>query len=149
MQSLGWNRIAVIGSRYPSFVDSTRAFFRNAKEQGIQIATHLEIIFLSQTEYLQELQRFGIKTIVGLNFVPQSEAVDILLAAYFNGFKWPDYAWIFTTISKSISFNDYCQVEAINNVIFLHLLTSAKFNPQDVYHLDSIIVPTMKCILKN
>ena len=91
MQSLGWNRIAVISSRHPSFVDSTCAFFRNAKEQGIQIATHLEI-FLSQTEYLQELQRFGIKTIVGLNFVPQSEAVDILLAAYFNGFKWPDFA---------------------------------------------------------
>ena len=147
MQSLGWNRTAVISSRHPSFVDSTCAFL---KEQGIQITTHLET-FLSPTEYLQELQRFGIKIIVALNFVPQSGAVDILLAAYLMDSKWPDYAWIFTTISKPISLNDYCQVETINNVIFLHLLASAKFNPQDMmfYHLNSIIVPTMKCILKN
>ena len=128
MQSFGWKRIAVISSRHPSIVDSTRAFLRNAKGQGIQIATHIET-FLSPTEYLQELQRYGIKIIVA--FIPQSEAVDILCAAYFNGFKWPDYAWVFADISKPNIFNDYCQAEAINNVIFLDL-ARAKFNPQDV-----------------
>ena len=128
MQSLGWNRIAVISNRHPSFVDSTRAFLRSAKEQGIQIATHIDTFF-SPTEYLQELQRYGIKIIVA--FIPQSEAVDILCAAYFNGFKWPDYAWVFADISKPNILNDYCQVGAINNVIFLHL-ARAKFNPQDI-----------------
>ena len=128
LQSLEWNKIAVISNQHPNFVDSTRAFLRAAKEQGIQIATHLET-FLSPKKYLQELQRFGIKIIVA--FVPQSEAVGILCTAYLNGFKWPDYAWIFTDISKPEIFNNYCQVEAINNAIFLHL-AHVKFNLQDI-----------------
>ena len=83
MQSLGWNRVAFISSRHPHFVDSTRTFFRSAKEQDIQIVTHNNYYnietFLSLTEYLQELQRFGIKIVVA--FVSQLEAVDILCTA--------------------------------------------------------------------
>ena len=123
--SLGWNKIAIISNQYPNFVDSKRTFLRAAKEQGIQIETHLET-FHSPKEYLQELQRFGIKIVVA--FVPQSEAVDVLCAAYLNGFKWPDYAWIFTDISKPETSNSFCQADAINNAIFLYL-THAKMNP--------------------
>ena len=52
------------------------------KLYGIQIETHIET-FLSPKEYLQELQRFGIK--ITVVFVTQSEAVDILCTAYLNG----------------------------------------------------------------
>ena len=56
-----------------NFIESKRAFLKDAQEQGIQIGLHLET-FLSPTEYLQELQKFGIQIIVA--FVPHSEAVD-------------------------------------------------------------------------
>ena len=102
-------------------------FIKNANENGIQIATHLET-FHSPNEYLLQLQRYGIKIVVA--FVPQSEAVDILCTAYRNGFQWPDYAWIFTDIRKPKIFNEYyCPVEAINNAIFLHL-THTQINPK-------------------
>ena len=109
-------------------MDSKRAFLKAAQKHGIQIGLHLET-FLSPNEYLQELQKFGIQIIVA--FVPQSEAVDMFCSAYLNGFKWPDYAWIFTEISKPEPFNVYCQVDAINNAIFLRL-THVKLNPQEV-----------------
>ena len=126
LQSLEWKEIAVISNQHPNFLDSKRAFLRAAELHGIQIATHLET-FHSPKEYLQDLQMFGIKIVVA--FVPQSEAIDILCTAYLNGFKWPDYAWIF--ISKLEIFNSYCQVDAFNNAIFLHL-TYAQFKPQEV-----------------
>jgi gamma-aminobutyric acid type B receptor len=118
IQSLGWNKIAIISNQYPNFVDSKSAFLKSAKEHGIQIESRLET-FHSPKEYLLELQRLGIKIIVA--FVPQSEAVDILRTAYQNGFHWPDYAWIFADINKPDKFNDCCQADAINNAIFLHL----------------------------
>ena len=128
--SLGWKKIAVISSQHPNFVDSKRAFLRSAEECSIQIAFFQETFkFHSPIDHLQELQMFGIKIIVA--FVPQSEAVDILCTAYLNGFKWPNYAWIFTDISKPEIFNSYCQVDVLNNAIFLHL-TYAQFNLQDV-----------------
>ena len=59
-------------------MDLKHAFLKSAKDNGIQIATHLEA-FHSPEEYLLELQRFGIKIIIA--FVPSSEAVDILCTA--------------------------------------------------------------------
>ena len=50
LQSLGWNKIAIIGNQNPTFVDSRRAFVKNANENGIQIETHLEA-FHSPKEY--------------------------------------------------------------------------------------------------
>ena len=102
IQGLGWNKIAVISNQNPNFIDSKSAFFRSAKERGIQIETHLET-FHSPNEYLLQLQRYGIKIVVA--FVPQSEAVDILCSAYLNGFQWPDYAWIFADISRPEMFS--------------------------------------------
>ena len=130
MQSLGWTKIAVISNPHSNFVDLTRSFLRAAKELGIQIVIHLGTFF-SPKEYLQELQRFiGVKITVA--FVPQSEAIDVLCTAYLNGFRWPDYAWIFTGISKTTIFNDYyCQIEAMNNAIFIDL-ARAKIDPQDI-----------------
>jgi ABC-type branched-subunit amino acid transport system substrate-binding protein len=117
LQSLGWDKIAIISNQNPSFVDSTRAFLKSAKGHGIQIETHLET-FHSPKEYLLQIQRYGVKIIVA--FVPQSEAVDILCTAYRNGFQWPDYAWIFADIDKPKVFNDYyCQIEAINNTYYI------------------------------
>ena len=78
LQSLGWNKITIIGNQNPTFVDSRRAFVKNANENGIQIEIHLET-FHSPNEYLLQLQRYGIKIVVA--FVPQSEAVDILCTA--------------------------------------------------------------------
>ena len=78
------------------------------------------------------MQRFGIKITVA--FVPQSEVVGVLCTAYLNGFRWPDYAWIFTDVSKNYDLKDYiyyCQVEAINNAIFIDL-ARAKMDPQDI-----------------
>ena len=105
IQSLGWNKIAVISNQNPNFMDSKSAFLRNAKERDIQIETHLET-FHSQNEYLLQLQRFGVKIVVA--FVPQSEAIDILCSAYLHGFQWPDYAWIFTDISRPETFGGGC-----------------------------------------
>ena len=123
LQSLGWKKIAVITSQHPNFVDSRRAFLKSAEEYNIQISFFQETFkFHSPADHLRELQMFGIKIIVA--FVPQSEAVDILCAAYLRGFKWPDYAWIFTDMSKPKILKPYCQPKAINNAIFLH----AKFN---------------------
>ena len=126
IQSLGWNKIAVISNQNPYFIDSKSAFLRSAKERGIQIEIRLET-FHSPNEYLLQLQRYGIKIVVA--FVPQSEAVDILCAAYLRGFKWPDYAWIFADISRSENFSGCSQADAINNAIFLHL-TYMKINPK-------------------
>ena len=123
LQSLGWNKIAIIGNQNPTFVDSRRAFVKNANENGIQIETHLET-FHSPNEYLLQLQRYGIKIVVA--FVPQSEALDILCSAYLNGFQWPDYVWIFADISRP---NGGCQADAINNAIFLHLIHT-QINPK-------------------
>jgi gamma-aminobutyric acid type B receptor len=120
LQSLGWKKVAVISSHHPNFEDSKRAFLRSAKERSIQISLFQETFkFLSPIDYLRELQMFGIKIIVA--FVPQSEAIDILCTAHLRGFKWPDYAWIFTDMSKP---KLYCQPKALNNAVFLH----AKFN---------------------
>ena len=126
LQTLGWNKIAVISNQHPNYVDSKRAFLRSAEEYGIHIVRHLGT-FHSPKEYLQDLQMYGIKIVVA--FVPQSEAVDILCTAHRNGFKWPDYAWIFTGIRKPETFTTYCQVDAINNAIFLHL-SSTQLNLQ-------------------
>ena len=131
MQNLGWNKIAVISNQHPNFLDLKRAFLMSAQEHGIQIVTQLET-FHSSKEYLQELQRFGVKIVVA--FVPQSEAMDILCTAYLNGFKWPDYAWIFADISKPDTFKNHCQVDAVNNAMFLHL-THTEINPE-------ILLPT-------
>ena len=125
LQTLRWNKIAIISNQNTNFVHSLHAFLMVAKEQGIQIASHLET-FHSPKEYFLELQRFGVKITVA--FVPQSEAVDILCTAYLNGFKWPNYAWIFTDVSKPESFNSCSQADAINNAIFLHL-THTKMDP--------------------
>ena len=133
LQSLGWKKIAVISSQHPNFVDSKCAFLRSAKEHSIQIAFFQETFkFHSPIDHLQELQMFGIKIIVA--FVPQSEAVDILCTAYLNGFKWPDYAWIFTDISKPKALKPYCEPEAINNAIFLH----AEFNAPKITLLSGL-----------
>ena len=125
MQMLEWNKIAVISNHDLNFVVSKHAFLKVAQKHGIQIVTQLE----TYHSPLQELQTFGVKIIVA--FVSQSEAVDILCNAYHNGFKWPDYAWIFTETSEPKTFNFHCQVDAINNAIFLHL-TQANMNPQDI-----------------
>ena len=125
LQSLGWNKIAVISNQHPNFIDSKLTFLRAARNRNIQIATSLET-FNSPEEYLQELRIFGIK--VSVAFVPQSEAVDILCAAYLNKFKWPDYVWIFADISKPETLDCCCQTDAINNAIFLHL-AQTKMNP--------------------
>ena len=126
LQSLGWNKIAVISNQHSNFVDSKRTFLVAAKQHGIQIASHLET-FNSPKEYLQELRKFGIKIVVA--FVPQSEAVDILCTAYHNGFKWPNYVWIFADIDKPKTFNCCCQTGAINNAIVLRL-AHTKVNPK-------------------
>ena len=125
LQSLGWNKIAVISNQHPDFLDSKHAFLNTAKQHRIEVAIHLETFHYPE-EYLHELQRFGLKIIVV--FVPQSEAVNILCSAYLNGFKWPDYAWIFTDISKPETIN-CCQTEAINNAIFLYL-AHKNMNPE-------------------
>ena len=123
LHSLGWKKIAVISSQHPNFVDSRRAFIKSAKEHDIQISFFQETFkFHSPIDHLRELQMFGIKIIVA--FVPQSETVDILCAAYVRGFIWPDYAWIFTDMSKPKILKPSCQPKAIDNAIFLH----AKFN---------------------
>ena len=127
LQSLGWNKIAVISNKHPNFVDSKCAFLTAAEGHSIQVATFQETFeFLSPIDHLRELQMFGIKIIVA--FVPQSEAIDILCTAYHNGFKWPDYAWIFTDISKPETMKPYCQPDAINNAIFMQ----ATFNLPEV-----------------
>ena len=52
--------------------------------------------------------------------------MDIICSAYLNGFKWPDYAWIFTEIINSEIFMDskFCSRDtanaAMNKTIFLH-----------------------------
>ena len=116
IQSLEWNKIAIISNQSPNFVN---AFLRSANEHGIQIETHLEIFEIhSPNKYLLELQRFGVKIVVA--FVPPSEAVDILCSTYLNGFQWPDYAWIFADISRPDMFSGYSRANAINNAIFLH-----------------------------
>ena len=131
IQSLGWTKIAVISNPHSNFADSTHSFLRAAKEHGIQIVTHLGILISPKELYLQKLQRSGIKITVA--FVPQSEAIDILCTAYLNGFRWPNYAWIFMDISKTMIFNAnyHCQVEAINNAIFIDLART-KIDPQDI-----------------
>ena len=68
LQSLGWNKIAVINNQHLNFVDSKHSFLRNAKEQGVQIATHLETFHFPK-EYLRELQRFGIKIVVAIGLL--------------------------------------------------------------------------------
>ena len=100
-------------------MDSTRSFLRTAKEPGIQIATHLGTFF-SPKEYLQKLQRFGIKITVA--FVPQSEAVGVLCTAYLNGFRWPDYAWIFTDVSKNYDLKDYIIVKLKLSIMLYSLI---------------------------
>jgi gamma-aminobutyric acid type B receptor len=123
LQSLGWKKVAIISSQHPNFMDSKCAFLKSAKEHAIQISFFQETFkFHSPIDHLRELQMFGIKIIVA--FVSQSEAVDILCTAYLNGFKWPDYAWIFTDMSKPKVLKPHCQPKAINNAIFLR----AKFN---------------------
>jgi gamma-aminobutyric acid type B receptor len=124
LQSLQWNKIAIISNQNPKFVNSKGAFLKSAREHNIQIEAHLET-FHSPNEYLQELQRYDVKIVVV--FVSQSEAVDILCSAYLNGFQWPDYAWIFTDISKPDKLNGCYQDDAINNAIFL--LTHTQINP--------------------
>ena len=127
LDSLGWKKIAVISNQHPNFIDSRLAFLKSAEEHNIQIAFFQETFqFHSPIDHLRELQMFGIKIIVA--FVPPSEAADILCTAYLNGFKWPDYAWIFTDISKPTVLKPYCQSEAINNAIFLQ----AKFDVPEV-----------------
>ena len=134
LQYLHWSKIGIISNQHSNFLESKRAFVRSAKEHDIQIVTHLDT-FNSPKEYLQGLKMYGVKITVA--FVSQSEAVDILCAAYLSGFKWPDYAWIFIDINKPKIFSDYCsQVEAINNAIFLYL-AHATFNSQGVTVLPS------------
>ena len=43
MQSMGWNKIAVISTQHSNFVDSKRAFLKTAKEYGIQTETRIEV----------------------------------------------------------------------------------------------------------
>ena len=124
---LGWKKIAVISNQHPNFIDSRHAFLKSAEEHSIQIAFFQETFqFHSPIDHLRELQMFGIKIVVA--FVPPFEAVDILCTAYLNGFEWPDYAWIFTDMSKPTVLKPNCQPEAINNAIFLH----ANFNVSEV-----------------
>ena len=121
LKSLRWNRIAVLSKEDSNFLDSQRTFYKAAKEQGIEIVSLLAT-FNSPIEFLHELQRSGIRITVA--FVPKYEAVDILCTAYRNGFKWPDYAWIFTDVSQPETLKDYCPDDAINNAIFLHLIST-------------------------
>ena len=75
-----------------------------------------------------ELQRFGTNIDIIVGFVSPSEAMDVLCSAHLSGFKWPDYAW---EISKPKTLKINCQVEALNNALFLRL-THANLKPQEV-----------------
>ena len=126
---LGWSKVAVLSSQNTNFLDAKHAFLKEAKQQGIKIISQFEISHIPHSyytkEFLDELQHTGAKIVV--NFLPLYEAVDIFCTAYRHGFRWPQYAWIFTDLSaiNEIWNNSKfcCQTtagDAMNGAIFLH-----------------------------
>ena len=109
MQSFGWKRIAVISSQHPMFCGLNMYLPKECQRTRYSHGNVYRDISLSNRVFTKVATVYMAYQIT-VAFIPQSEAVDILCAAYFNGFKWPDYAWVFADISKPNIFNDYCQV---------------------------------------
>ena len=121
MQRLEWRKVAVLSSQSTNFKNAKNSFLKIANKHSIKV--ELEIETSPQTrspkQFLQELLRCGIKIVVA--FVLPSEAIEILCIEYPNGFKWPDYAWIFAeNIDNDILKNQkYCSKNiSINNALF-------------------------------
>ena len=120
---MGWRKVAVISSQDMNFLDAKHAFLKEAEGHGIQVISQLENRHLSTKEYLDELQNTGAKIIIG--FLPLYEVLDVLCTAYLHGFRWPQYAWIFTdpsTIDNNSKFTSQNTtiVDAFNGAIFLY-----------------------------
>ena len=126
MQQVKWNNIAVVSSQNINNIQARNTFINETKAFGIDVALTSEVspfTHQSSLEFLRELRTLGVKIIVA--FVSPSEGVQLICSAYYNGFKWPDYAWIFTEIIQieSLQRSPFCSRNtesiAINNMIFL------------------------------
>lgn len=116
MHSLKWKNISVLSNQKLHYITAKYTFIKIAKEQGINIKVAFNIKTIKEKfeVILHELQRNGIKIIVA--FVTLTEAREILFHAHHNGFKWPDYCWIF---ANEILHHSLSQCAAMNGAIFL------------------------------
>ena len=125
---LGWSKIAVISSQNTNFLDAKHSFLKVANRFRIQVISQLETSHNPHTspkEFLDELQNTGAKIVVG--FLPLYETVDVLCNAYRHGFRWPQYAWIFTDLSTTNEIwnnSEFCfqntVSDILNGTLFLH-----------------------------
>ena len=108
-----------------NFKNAKNSFLKIVDEYGIKVELEIETSpqtsYRSPKQFLQELLRYGIKIVVA--FVSPSEAVESLCIAHSNGFKWPDYAWIFAENINNdmLKTSKYCSKNIVmNNALFFH-----------------------------
>ena len=136
IQALGWRKIGIIGSGWYHDVHYSRikeTFASVAQEHAITTVIHEETNPAnSVNKILQDLKNSSAKILV--SFVPPSEAVEIICEAHLQGFKWPDYVWLFVELSSnemskiSIQCSETTMILALENIIFLHL---QQYEPQN------------------
>ena len=144
LQQLEWSTVAVVSNQQSNYIYVKDVFLEIAFEQDVNVTLELEISNLSY-QYLKsavfdQLLQKGVNIVVA--FVSPFEAVGILCSAYIDGFKWPDYAWIFIGSGSSQSLvKANCThyslstsvTIALNNSIFLHPLLSTPYD-YDILH---------------
>ena len=100
IQKLEWSNVAIISNE--DLLSAKQVFRDHAKKEGIDVSLDIvsQIITSEQTaQFLQELLVSATNIIIA--FVAPSEAIEIMCIAQREGFKWPDYAWIFMEIGVS------------------------------------------------
>lgn len=135
IQRLQWSRIAVLNKQHLNYLDARNVFVQAAMENNIDVALKVETSKFSYKfvkSFLNQLQIDGIK--ITFAFVTPSEAVKILCRAYHEGFRWPDYAWIFMDSSGIYNLEGAsCKPislfvsTAVNNSVFLHTQLSTLY----------------------
>ena len=139
LQQFEWSTIAVISNQQSNYIYVKDDFLEIASKQDVNVTLEVEISNLSY-QYLKsavfdQLLQKGVNIVVA--FVSPFEAVGILCSAYIDGFKWPDYAWIFIGSGSSqslvkancthYSLNTSVTI-ALNNSIFLHPLLGTPYD---------------------
>ena len=129
LKTLGWRQIGVISNGWYHDVHFSKikeAFTFVAQEHGIKTVLHEESNPANaMNKILRNLKNSYAKVIVA--FLPPSEAVEIVCKAHFQGFKWPNYVWLFVGMSSDeiIKMTDKCSettmISAVENVLFLDL----------------------------
>ena len=129
MKTLGWRQIGVISDSWHYDIHFSRikeAFTSMAQKHGITIVLHEERNPAnSMSKILQDIKNSYAKVMV--TFLPPSEAVEIICKAHLQGFKWPNYVWLFVEISSDeiIEITNKCSettvIMAVENVIFIDL----------------------------